>query len=64
MLSIDFIKKISKVVSSKNLGEINKIMIKEKKIFEAFLETNQILMDDWLDHIYEAYADGGLVAAS
>ncbi len=64
MSSIKFIKRISRVVSSSSLKEMNEIMLKEANVFKLFLSSNEILIDDFIDHVFEAYSEGGLVASS
>lgn len=63
-MSWEFIKKIGRTVSSSDLKRINEIMEKEAKEFKAFLTTNDIIIDEFIDHVLDAYAEGGLVAAS
>ena len=64
MLSMKFVKKISKAVSTSNLKRMNEIIRDENRVFRAFLTANLIGIDEFIDHIYDAYAEGGLIAAS
>jgi hypothetical protein len=58
------VKKISKLVSSSDLKEMNKVIENETKTFATFLSAKGIVMDDFIKHVLEAYLEGGLVAAS
>lgn len=61
---MDFMKRMSKIVSSSDLKEMIDIMDNEKEVFSKFLNVNQIQLEDWIQHVLEAYSEGGLVAAS
>jgi len=61
---MEFIKRITKAVSSSSLKEMNKIMYDEPSQFMTFINANEIQLDDFIDHVFEAYVEGGLVAAS
>lgn len=63
-MALEFVKRISKFVSSSDLKEINKVLEKEKTTFQTFLMANKIVIDDFIEHVLEAYSEGGLVAAS
>ena len=64
MASWEFVKKIGKIVSKCDLQEMNRLIKDEPDEFNAFLLFNEIDINDWIDHLLEAYSEGGLVAAS
>jgi hypothetical protein len=64
MSSEDFVKKMGRTISASNLKKVNEIIENETKLFELFLTINEIQLDAFIDHVLEAYAEGGLIAAS
>jgi len=63
-MSLEFVKKMGKTISSSNLKKVNEIIENEPKAFELFLTTNDIQLDTFIEHVLETYVEGGLVVAS
>ena len=60
----NFASLMGRIVSSKNLKAVSEIIEAEKKTFNDFLLINEVGVDEFVEHVFEAYIEGGLIAAS
>jgi hypothetical protein len=64
MYSEEYFHKIARLVFSGNLKGVNELMEEDKETFNIFLSYNNILLDEWIDHVFDVYREGGLKAAA